>query len=433
MVTNSLTFRIINIIGIILCIIAVFPLLLIHCRMVYQDMHTEERKSVAYRKGLNKELKKSYRARGYLAILMLTCYLFGDIFWLCSVTVAQTQSLCILFDLLCGGLFIAGKMSMYSVWMLRFHEVFDIKAQKMTSDQKKSKCMVTTVFILFVGAPVSWSLMLYGALTVDDMYAFDTDSFPYSCSSDIPPEYGAPYILAELGINIMVLILFYLPVTKVVTGIMKLSDPDDEGTARSVARFKFTRSKQMVLVYTACLSTFLTYILWIVTDLDNMYTLDTVINSICVMLLSPYYSYIRDRKGKEWLYRFWCRPCIICFCQKHYSLDYYNKSWQKTQGNMSSPSFVDRRSRGDTAETMSLPRIAMALNASNSDANVRCVNDDEDKGVELASKDKLATISQHEVNASEDSVEQEVQTQITALDVAEGKEKEEEVGKKQEE
>merc|ERR1719229_45166 len=166
----------------------------------------------------------------------------------------------------------------------------------------------------------------------------------------------------------------------------------------------------MVLVYTACLSTLFAFVMIIILDIDGIIAIDTVINTICVMMMSPYYTYIRDKKGKEWMYRFWCRPCIYCFCQKRYCLDYYEKPTTERLNSARARSPTDTHTQLTNTETMSLPRVFGKGNNSNGVGNES--NDQNQRLSEVAADPKLRMeySNQSDINQS---VEMGAMRQIT--------------------
>ena len=74
------------------------------------------------------------------------------------------------------------------------------------------------------------------------------------------------------------------------------------------------------------ISTLLVFTLYGVLDaISNLdfYFVDNIVNSICLMLMSPYYSGSKD--NVEGLYRTLCKLCIFCCCQVQNSFMLYHK------------------------------------------------------------------------------------------------------------
>ena len=207
------------------------------------------------------------------------------------------------------------------------------------------------------------------------------------CSFTFTYTYTVPYtVVGELGVNIILVIMFKMRLDHTVKQTVALHR-DNQGISRSILKMKFVRSKQLVLVATTCASTlFATLLFWGVFH-AGLFAADMVINSICVLMMGPYYShYKQEERGREWLYRMWCRPCIFCFCSAS-SLGYYEG------GKSPSPKHAS-----PTMETMSAPRVltkTLDLEAGGTESNQQNIvheTDDSEAGrttdaVEVASPD----------------------------------------------
>merc|ERR1719499_2107808 len=94
------------------------------------------------------------------------------------------------------------------------------------------------------------------------------------------------------------------------------------------------------------MSSLLAFILLAATEDDFVFALDALVNTICLMLMSPYYC---GPKGNEHrLYRILCRPAIYCFCQQRFSLVYHKENKQRLKGDASNPRISLAPSQTDT-------------------------------------------------------------------------------------
>lgn len=120
--------------------------------------------------------------------------------------------------------------------------------------------------------------------------------------------------------------MFLIPLSKT---IKDLQIHEKSGTLNVAARQKskvvFVASKVFVLAGTASMSSLLAFILLAVTEDDFVFALDALVNTICLMLLSPYYCGPRGNEHR--LYRILCKPCIFICCQQRFSL-VYHKVWR---------------------------------------------------------------------------------------------------------
>lgn len=123
----------------------------------------------------------------------------------------------------------------------------------------------------------------------------------------------------DMLIQITIVVLFVIPLRITIKTLAKLSD-DKVDAIRKNAKMAFFGSKIFVLAATASVSTLLMN-LFFNFGVTFLFTIDTLINAICVMLMSPYYS--GPRGNDEMLYRTLCKPCIVCCCQVKYSLVYH--------------------------------------------------------------------------------------------------------------
>lgn len=105
-----------------------------------------------------------------------------------------------------------------------------------------------------------------------------------------------------------------------------MSDEQDDAMRKN-SKLAFFGSKVFVLAATAALSTWVAYVIFFLTDNIVVWALDAVLNSVCLMLMSPYYS--GPKGDDELLYRTVCKPCIVCCCQVKYSLVYHEEKKMK--------------------------------------------------------------------------------------------------------
>merc|ERR1712087_458757 len=111
----------------------------------------------------------------------------------------------------------------------------------------------------------------------------------------------------------------------------------------------FFASKVFVLAATAALSTVVAFLFVGATDLPISLPVDAVINSFCMLLMSPYYSDHEER----W-YRMLCRPCIWVCCQRKHSLRYhYNKKKSLKDRDRAASNMISQSSK----DTMSEVRV----------------------------------------------------------------------------
>merc|ERR1712038_1706878 len=102
------------------------------------------------RKGLPKQITPIYRTRGYLCIFMMISFLITDILYLLVFSMSKTKHSCMMYHIIGLVSLVTGKCCMYSIWMLMFKEAFGA-SNIMSDHQRKIKCLVYTVYVLFIG------------------------------------------------------------------------------------------------------------------------------------------------------------------------------------------------------------------------------------------------------------------------------------------
>merc|ERR1711892_264897 len=131
------------------------------------------------------------------------------------------------------------------------------------------------------------------------------------------PIYIIPYLFAELGVNISVLIMFVRPLRKTIQSMQSMHA---ESASSKNAKLLFFRSKLFVLAASAAISTLVIFMGYNFTTHNSMFAVDAVLNCFCLVLMSPYYT-----GNDEYWYRKLCIFSIYCFCQRKYSLGYQEK------------------------------------------------------------------------------------------------------------
>lgn len=155
-------------------------------------------------------------------------------------------------------------------------------------------------------------------------------------------------VLTEVAIQGTVLIMFKIPLNKTIKQIEEYHS-DSSSVRHKVAKMSFVESKIFVLAATASASTLMAFVLYFATRFEPIWFMDNVVNSICLMLMSPYYT---GPKGNDELYyRTLCKPMIVCCCQVKYSLVYHERKKLKDDKGQEPTKTVK------TVDTESAPRI----------------------------------------------------------------------------
>ena len=150
------------------------------------------------------------------------------------------------------------------------------------------------------------------------------------------------------------LVLFLIPLRITIKTLKGISD-DSEDARRKNAKLAFFGSKIFVLVATSCVMTWIAFLSSFGFNVNWVWPIEAVLNSTCLMLMSPYYS--GPKGNDELLYRTLCKPCIICYCQVDYSLVYHSNKKRKLEASMSGNEANSEKTTNKTVDTESAPRI----------------------------------------------------------------------------
>ena len=283
---------------------------------------------------------RSYKAVSLFTFLSILSYLLFVLIVLIGRTIGTSIGICqytAFFSSFFGNF---GKCFCYCVFLIRLDTMYGKSNGNNDSSSNYYKRRTlgfyfVLVAIMTVVLLITQIVMYFTELMIvnkNDFYVLDNDNmFPYYCSFNFD---GNPFnlifamtmgifLIYDLIINIIFPVLFILPLLKSIkqfkemfaknieTDSTNIKKPKKDGKYFEYQAIINESIKHCILVCVLCVSSIisLTTILLSI----NLWGVDIVINTICLMLMTPYYNSI-DENIDCFSYDTLCKLCKIC-CQ----------------------------------------------------------------------------------------------------------------------
>eukprot|EP01083_Nonionella_stella_P168630 569879_1 len=287
-------------------------LTLIHWYKVILDLCTSERRSVKHR-SVAPKLTKNYKFVSYLTLVVLSFYTLSAIgFSLEMASYAWSLQVCMNLNNAGGWCLVLGKSFMYLLFMYRLHSCYE------NSIFVYSKRIIVTIGWFNVAFGIALESFTTYMTHKYWLFFADNDSFPNPCFPivnnwnvrylispvtrtfliSVPHKEFLYILIWDFIMNVLSLFLFIHPLYKT------LKTMDVDGSSIITKSMLSIAVKYTLLASFACSSTSFLWICvsWILPTGYWIVAFDCVFNSICIMLMTPYYH---DRIYYE-------RVCCCC-------------------------------------------------------------------------------------------------------------------------
>ena len=307
-------------------LVAQIAICVYHGRMYYQDLFTEERKSVAHR-ATPPRITMGYKVVSFWTMVQVYATL-GCVISLASGFIISFQGTvispraCSIGSVVGFTVYMIVKLSMYFVYELRLYLVYKNSKYEVKTIYLKILAAFTFCFLLFINVMYVY---YFGWYENHDDVTIETykDGLVQNCRIDGPLWLYSLFSMFDLFSTILYCYLFIKPIRGVIANVATdglTFDGDASKESRMMRRMLKVGYKVAILTTTQFLTSIITVLLLfglaggIAID---VYPLDLVINTICIATMTPYYP---DRI----FYQRLCACCICCCDRKGYSIDEFD-------------------------------------------------------------------------------------------------------------
>eukprot|EP01084_Bolivina_argentea_P223801 378592_1 len=258
-----------SIILILLCIV--------HGINVISDLCTKQRKAVQFRQEMP-SLSHSYIATASFAVLIITLFAFcviiqSILIWNPFLFHCQYPAIIL------GELWLSAKQFMYLLFLLRLYKIY--------GDSQYSYNVNHLIIIAVLS--VVWNAIncVNGSIFVDiEVTRYDNVSFAIHCQIHWPLWHLLSCGILDVTMSIIFLFAFIQPLISVI----KLQISSDQMVEIQSNGLMNIGRKAFILTSITSLTTLFMLITVLFTASVSLSSIDCVVNCICIMLMSPYYS-----------------------------------------------------------------------------------------------------------------------------------------------
>lgn len=215
----------------------------------------------------------------------------------------KTDEGCIAQQKVAGITYHTAKTLMYLLFLARLFMVYRTSAYAYSSKCVSVMCAIIIVYGLIV--------MLAMALVFDSrVYAFGgIHNIPNYCDGALEGLTGALVALEDMAVSVGFLAAFYIPLRRTIKAVAQSVRNVHQPEQKALFKIKYAGTKHTIITAVAMISTFILVTSTVATDLNFIIGLDPVVNSVCMILMTPYY---RD----EQFYQRLCKCCLWCVSRK---------------------------------------------------------------------------------------------------------------------
>ena len=360
----------------IFCGVWIILACIIHTRNYCFDFYTKERKSVLSARKKPPTITTSYKLVSLCTLInlyMTLIYIFGALYNELVITSLTECKIGLTISLT----YLITKLLVYYVFQLRLHLVY--KDSKYGISTRKQICFGLFLFIYCFVTIIWYIIMGIGNATVatshdsdesdetvTDGWYFDTDfDKRIKICSLTPSWYFILYwSVFDTVINIVYVVLFVGPVSKIIKQLKNNNTSHDKKNARIRERMRALGLKVAIISCVLAITTIITGIFFGggVNNMQiNIGCIDVSIHATCLLLMTPYY---RD----DLYYHRLCYLCICCCDRNKYTVDIYvagATSREYNDKDTTIRSITSDNMDSKTLDTMSMVRIEAAKHGPN--------------------------------------------------------------------
>eukprot|EP01084_Bolivina_argentea_P171297 296770_1 len=334
--------------SVLICCFIVTILLIIQIRKVYSDLCTKERKSVSHRTA-NPIITKLYTSVNIMTCFSIFCYAITG---LLECFKQGHSRKCIIEFYVVVVFLIWSKSSIFTVYLLRILSTYGHSRYAYPK------------WIIYILIAIQWIIGLSLPIIINiftKIFVFDEDGFPDPCWG-IFRDFEALWLITwDFVMNFGSLIAFTIPLYKTLHDTKRKksnnTNSNKENVDHTVNRVHSSRKnmkgigiKVSVLTSVSSITTIGALIAFVAFTFAHIFPFDWVINSVCLMLMTPYYP-------DEIYFHRLCGICIKCCCIETKTIEINHELDAHSQ------STVDNVS-GTNDENMIVDIIANASNSS---------------------------------------------------------------------
>ena len=302
-----------------------------HCRRHWQDVYTQERKSVAHLKKIGRKMpnrdSKSYKLVQIfttLQVVFAALHCWALVLNLYIPYIMQSARACRV-TIGLQALISLPKLLVFYVLTLRLDIYYFGAGTNVAVNKDPNLYQVYGVprkLLLWAIIGLSLYMLVMVVIFVSQAARNSDNKEPWRlincvlestdihlvvCDVDVAIYFYVVWSFCDVGVNFIYVALFIYPLRSLISNIWKNDNLSLEKRRKLVRKIKKYGLKVLILSLVLSISTLSVSFIWGIFVI-NLFSIDDLINAICLMLMTPYYD------GTK-LYKYLCWPCRKC-CDK---------------------------------------------------------------------------------------------------------------------